>query len=116
MINPASPCDDTPRLDCMPKSLEGVLVFADVGLFVIECILFRRSTCVYTFGIFVFFVCQGVNQWPKNLKALPMCENPLKRLGEVVAVLPFIIPVVMSVSVTKLNEMRIFLMNDTMAK
>ena len=43
---------------------------------------------------------------------LPKCDNKFGRAGEVLAVLPFIIPIFMSTSLIKLNEMRMFLMND----
>ena len=106
-----------PAFKCVPKSYEGVLIFGDVGLFVIECVLFRRSTLVYAVGISVFLLCQSFNAWPEHYQDLPMCPNgPLGRAGEVLSVMPFIIPVVMSVSLTKLNEMRVFLMNITMAR
>jgi len=45
-----------------------------------------------------------------------MCENPLGRPGEVLAITPFIIPVLMGTSLIKLNEIRMFLVNHSLAK
>jgi hypothetical protein len=48
-------------LHCMPKSFDGVLVYGDVGLFVMESLIFRRGILSYSGGIFVFFLFQSLN-------------------------------------------------------
>jgi len=43
-------------LTCMPKSFQGVLVYAEVGLFVMESIICRRGCLSYASGCLLFLV------------------------------------------------------------
>ena len=105
-------------MDCQSTVFNGGLEYVNVALFFIECLLFRLTLWNYFFAIVAFLILSATNHPPKAYTDMPFCtdESNYVKLAWIGAVSFFVIPIFVSFSVLKYNELRLFFLHDTMTK
>ena len=103
---------------CQSTVLNAGIAYVNVALFFIECINFRLTVYNYVFAIVAFLILSATNHPPKAYTDMPFCtdESNYVKLAWIGAVSFFVIPIFVSFSVLKYNELRLFCLHDTMTK
>ena len=103
------------QINCVPRLLHKMSTIAHISLSFTDFILFRSNAIFIYFGAMCIFVQYAFESKTNTLAELGLCEQKdLDPLWTALGVLPFVIPLALSLILASYNELRLFKVGDNM--